>query len=69
MKKLLVLLLIGGAVIAFASCKKTCTCKTYLSGTLLTTTKNVELPEDFKKCSDLNTTDDVGTGKTGLECK
>jgi len=70
MKKLFCLLLIGGTFIAFTSCKKTCTCDTYFNGKVIATVHNVELTEDFKKCSDMNTIVDTPTlGKNGVKCK
>jgi len=70
MKKLFCLLLIGGAIVAFTSCKKTCTCETYLNGTVVTVVHNVELTEEYYKCSDMNTIVEYpGLGKTGIKCK
>jgi len=70
MKKLFCLLLIGGAFIAFTSCKKTCTCQTYINGKVVATVHDIELPEELNKCSDMNTIVDTPTfGKNGLKCK
>ncbi len=78
MKKILIILLVA-FVVGLASCKKqkecfffykTCTCKTYASGIVISTDDEVEL-ESGKKCSDLNTyvVDSDGNNKTGIECK
>ncbi len=70
MKKVLVLLSAVALVACFTSCNKTCTCKTYAAGIVITTDDDVEL-ESGKKCSDLNTyvVDSDGNNKTGMECK
>ncbi|MBQ2574562.1 MAG: hypothetical protein IKO34_03255 [Bacteroidales bacterium] len=72
MKKLLVVLAAAGLLFAMSSCDKTCTCKSFLGGNVVTESE-VELDKDntnIKKCSDMNTyvTDNNGN-KTGLECK
>lgn len=72
MKKLLVVLAAAGMLFAMSSCDKTCTCKTFLVGNVVTEYE-VELDKEntnIKKCSDMNTygTDNNGN-KTGLECK
>ena len=78
MKKILVLLAVV-SIVGFVSCKKqkeclffnkTCTCKTYAAGVVITTDNDIEI-EEGKKCSDLNTyvVDSNGNNKTGLECK
>lgn len=70
MKKIVLALAAIAMVAMFTvSCNKTCTCKTYLGGTVITTTEDVEV-ESGKKCSDMNTyvTDNSGN-KTGMECK
>ena len=66
MKKTLLALSILATVAMFSSCNKHCTCKTYLNGTVISTTEDIEV-ESGKKCSDMNaliTTDP----KTGVEC-
>ncbi len=70
MKKLLCAVAVLATVAAFTSCNKKCTCKTYASGVVVTTTEDVEL-EKGKKCKDMNTyvIDSNGENKTGLECK
>ena len=70
MKKVLVLLAAGAFLACFTSCNKTCTCKTYAAGIVISTDDEVEL-ESGKKCSDLNTyvVDSDGNNKTGIECK
>ncbi len=72
MKKLLVVLAAAGLLFAMSSCDKTCTCKSFLAGNVVTESE-VELDKEntnIKKCSDMNTyvTDNNGN-KTGLECK
>lgn len=52
---------------SFTSCKKTCTCTTYLDGDVLSTREDVD-PEG-KSCSELNTVFTVSGKKTGMECK
>jgi hypothetical protein len=70
MKKLFVLLLIGGAFVAFTSCKKTCNCDTYLNGVVISTTPDFELPSGYGKCSDYDlTSDPLGLGISGMKCK
>ena len=70
MKKVLVLLAAVAFVACFTSCNKTCTCKTYAAGIVITTDDDVEV-EEGKKCADMSafTTDDNGENKTGVECK
>jgi len=69
MKKLFVLLLVGCAFVAFTSCKKTCTCTTYLLDAVVQTIPDVDLGS-YKKCSDMNTIVVDGIlGKNGIECK
>ncbi|MCL2290944.1 MAG: hypothetical protein FWC34_09635 [Bacteroidetes bacterium] len=68
MKKLLVLLLIGGAFVAFTSCKKTCTCDTWLLGEKTITVSDIDLG-GHAKCSDLNTVIEIDGKKNGVECK
>lgn len=51
------------------SCSKTCTCKAYIDGKLLSTTSGMPLDgENFKKCSDMNTIVEVNGIKNGMEC-
>lgn len=53
-----------------ASCKKTCTCTTYLADEVVSTTEDIELDgTNYKKCSDLNTIITMDGKKTGNECK
>lgn len=69
MKKVLVLLSAVAFVACFTSCNKTCTCKTYADGIVITTDDDVEV-EEGKKCADMShyTTSEDGN-KTGVECK
>lgn len=71
MKKVFLALAVIATVACMASCNKTCTCKTYAAGVVVTTTEDVELDKDtYKKCSDMNTIADInGQYKTGLECE
>jgi hypothetical protein len=69
MKKLFCLLLVGGLLVSFASCKKTCTCEVWIDG-VKTTNSNYTLPSEYKKCSDVNTiVESEYYGKTGIKCK
>ncbi|MBQ1733010.1 MAG: hypothetical protein II037_12455, partial [Bacteroidales bacterium] len=57
MKKLLVVLAAAGLLFAMSSCDKTCTCKSFLAGNVVTESE-VELDKEntnIKKCSDMNT--------------
>ena len=68
MKKLFVLLLVGCAFVAFTSCKKTCTCTTYLDGAVVSTVE-YDLGS-YKNCAAMNTVVTMPPiGKTGMECK
>lgn len=70
MKKILVVLAAVAFVATMASCKKTCTCTTYLADEVVSTTEDIELDgTNFKKCSDLNTIITMDGKKTGNECK
>ena len=53
MKKVFLALGVIATVACFTSCQKTCTCKTYANGVLVSTQEDVEV-SDGKKCSDLN---------------
>lgn len=60
-------------VVAFmtTSCDKTCKCKTYVLGDVVSETE-VTLDKDnqnIKKCSDMNTIVTVNDLKNGVECK
>ncbi len=74
MKKLLVILAAVAMLFAMTSCDKTCTCKTFAAGNVITETE-VTLDKDntnYKKCSDMNTVVVINENeatKTGLECK
>ncbi|MDL2227471.1 hypothetical protein LJC25_03045 [Bacteroidales bacterium OttesenSCG-928-K03] len=70
MKKVLIGLAVVAFGFTFASCTKTCDCKTYLAGAVVLEKNDIEL-EKGKKCSDLNTfvVDSNGQNKTGVECK
>jgi len=68
MKKLFVLLLIGGAFVAFTSCKKTCTCDTYVNGVKTVTVSDIDLG-GYAKCSDMTAIVEVDGKKNGTECK
>ena len=69
MKKVVLALAVIATVAMFGSCKKTCTCKTYLAGELQSTTEDVELSGDYKKCADMNTIITIDGNKTGMECE
>lgn len=71
MKKIVLALAAIAMVAMFTvSCNKTCTCKTYAAGVVVTTHEDVELDKDsYKKCSDMNTVVTVAEKKNGLECK
>lgn len=68
MKKLFCILAACFLVAAIStSCKKTCTCETYLNGEVVLT-KDLDLDKDlYKKCSDMNTY--IDAVKSGLKCK
>lgn len=69
MKKVLIALAAVATVACMVSCNKTCTCKTYAAGVVVSTQEDVELDKDtFKKCSDMNTII-VSDPKTGMECE
>jgi len=67
MKKILLTLV---CVLFFAfsaiSCKKTCTCKTFLEGELIRTETKVILHERYSVCNDLN--DYVEAAQSGKLC-
>lgn len=70
MKKVFLALAAIATVACMVSCNKTCTCKTYALGVVVTTTEDVELDKDsYKKCSDMNTVVMVGDKKNGIECQ
>lgn len=70
MKKLVLAVAAIAMVACMASCNKTCTCKTYVAGVVVTTTEDVELDKDtYKHCSDLNTVIEVAGTKNGMECE
>ncbi|MBO4488974.1 MAG: hypothetical protein J5741_04875 [Bacteroidales bacterium] len=54
-------LIVGGT-----SCNKTCNCKTYLDGEVVTESSFDN--EGGKKCSDYNTVMVIDGHKTGMEC-
>ena len=74
MKKIVLAVALVAMVGCFASCKKTCTCTTFVGG-IASTTNEVELSElqennsNIKKCSDANTVVEVAGVKAGMECK
>lgn len=69
MKKVILTLAAFAVVICMSSCKKTCTCKTYVAGIAGAETE-VDLDKDnFKKCSDMNTVVEVAGIKGGMECE
>lgn len=69
MKKVVLALAVIATVACLSSCNKTCTCKTYAAGVVMTTQEDVELDHDtYKKCSDMNAII-VADPKTGLECE
>jgi len=68
MKKIVLALAVVATVACFSSCKKTCTCKTYLLGQVTATAEDVELG-DNDKCSDMNTVVTVENTKNGMECE
>jgi hypothetical protein len=53
MKKLLLFVLIGGALIAFTSCKKTCTCTDNILGVSIEYTIKSGAYEAVKNCKEL----------------
>ena len=68
MKKFALAMAAVAMVACFASCNKTCTCKTYAGGVVVDTKEDVEIDKDtYKKCSDMNTIV-VADPKTGVEC-
>ena len=68
MKKLILAFAVVALAGAFCSCSKTCTCKTYSGGMLMTTNDEVELSGSAKKCSDLSQIV-LEDPKTGIECE
>ncbi len=68
MKKVMLVVSAIALVACFASCDKTCKCKTFVAG--VSTETNVNL-EDLQvdKCSDKNTVIETPLGKAGTECK
>ena len=69
MKKVFLTLAAVAVVVCMSSCKKTCTCKTYVAGVAGPETE-VDLDKDnFKKCSEMNTVIVTAGIKTGLECE
>ena len=67
MKKVLVLLATVAFVACFTSCNKTCTCKGYINGVVITT-DDVEV-EAGEKCADMTELITNDNGVTGFECK
>lgn len=69
MKKVLIALAAVATVACMVSCNKTCTCKTYAAGVVISTQEDVELDKDtYKKCSDLSALATTNP-KTGVECE
>lgn len=69
MKKFLIALAAVATVACMVSCNKTCTCKTYAAGVVVSTQEDIELDKDtYKKCSDLNAIA-LSDPKTGVECE
>lgn len=74
MKKILLSLAFVATVACFASCAKNCTCTVYVDG--LSTEEEFSLDElnekynlDLKKCSDMNTVEEVMGVTMGTSCK
>ena len=68
MKKALCILAAGIIVVAFSSCNKKCTCKTYEAGKVVATT-TVDNPNKNVKCASYTYTETDEDGKWGTECK
>ena len=56
-------------VACFASCKKTCTCKTYDPTGTVTNEEEKDLADGKDKCADMTTGVTLGEVKTGLFCE
>ena len=69
MKKVILAIAAIAVVVCFSftSCKKTCTCKSYLDGEVVSTREDVD-PQG-KKCSEFGEVIESNGKKTGLECK
>ena len=55
-------------VAAMASCSKTCTCKTYAGGQVVSTQEDVDLGE-YDSCEKMSLVMGSGSTKTGTECE
>jgi len=70
MKKVLLALAAVAMVACLSSCKKTCTCTSYVGGSVVSTTEvNLSDYNDVKKCSDLPLNNYSTAIETGVECK
>lgn len=69
MKKVFCVLAAVAMVAVFAtSCKKNCTCETYVNGKVVSTT-TTENPDKNQKCSDYTTAITIGDITEGVVCK
>ena len=69
MKKVVLTLAVMATVACFASCKKTCNCKTYDPTGKVTSEEEVELADGKDNCADMTTGLTMGEVKTGLFCE
>ena len=70
MKKVVLTLAVMAMVACFASCKKTCTCKTYDATGKMTDEKEVDLADGKDKCADMTEGVQVSNEvKVGLFCE
>ena len=68
MKKVVLTLAVMATVACFASCKKTCNCKTYVADKV-TNEEEVDLADGKDKCADMTTGVQMGDVKTGYFCE
>lgn len=69
MKKVFLTLAAMAVIVCMSSCKKTCTCKTFVAGIASAETE-VDLDKDkYKKCSDMSTVAAIAGIKAGVECE
>ena len=69
MKKVVLTLAVMATVACFASCKKTCNCKTYDATGKVVNEQEVDLADGKDKCADMTTAVSVGEVKVGLVCE
>ncbi|MBQ5533537.1 MAG: hypothetical protein IIU04_08300 [Bacteroidales bacterium] len=69
MKKVVLTLAVMATVACFASCKKTCNCKTYDATGKVVNEEEVDLADGKDKCADMTTAVSVGEVKVGLVCE